>query len=389
MLNRGWYTHEYFEGDERGMRTVLFTGGGTLGPVTPLLSAARLLRERNPDVKIVWIGTLTGPEKELVERDGYEFLGLSAPKLDRTRFWTLPLVIPQFIVSSVKAYSLLQEIDPLVVVSAGAYVSVPVAFMAKLLGLPVIIEQLDVTPGIANKLMAKVAQKIFVTWPENLKAFPKGKTEVAGASVRRSMLLGEANLARERYGLRRPLPTVLVIGGGTGAASMNEMFLTIGPELVKSANVIHLTGKGKMLSGLEKIGDGYKAVEFLGESLADAYALADVVVARAGMGTIMEVSALKKPTILVPIAGSHQEQNAQAVAGRGACVVIGGGSTPQHLLQAIQKLTQDELKRADLSEAVGKLFPFGLDEGMVGAIEGFVIKDASPHELGNAGQELV
>jgi UDP-N-acetylglucosamine--N-acetylmuramyl-(pentapeptide) pyrophosphoryl-undecaprenol N-acetylglucosamine transferase len=362
------------------MKTILFTGGGTLGPVTPLLSAARLLRERNPDVKIVWIGTPDGPERELVERDGYEFRSLKAPKLDRTRLWTLPFVIPQFIVSSVKAYSMLQDIEPAAVVSAGAYVSVPVAFMAKVLSVPVIIEQLDVTPGIANKLMAKVAKKIFVTWPENLSAFPKLKTEVAGASVRKSMLLGEAHLARERFGLRQSLPTVLVIGGGTGAASMNETFLTIGPELVKSVNVIHLTGKGKMLPDLQKIGVGYHALEFLGESLADAYALADVVVARAGMGTIMEVAALKKPTILIPIANSHQEQNAEAVASRGAAVVIGSGTTPQHLLQTLQRLAQDDLKRADLSEAVGKLFAFTLDERMVDAVAQYI-----PHDLGNAG----
>jgi UDP-N-acetylglucosamine--N-acetylmuramyl-(pentapeptide) pyrophosphoryl-undecaprenol N-acetylglucosamine transferase len=363
------------------MKTVLFTGGGTLGPVTPLLSAARLLRERNPEVKIVWIGTSQGPEKELVERDGYEFRSLSAPKLDRTKLWTLPFILPQFIVSSVKAYSMLQDIEPSTVVSAGAYVSVPVAFMAKVLGIPVIIEQLDVTPGIANKLMARVAKKIFVTWPENLSVFPKGKTEVAGGSVRKSMLLGEAHLARERFGLRRTLPTVLIIGGGTGAASMNEMFLTIGPELVKFANVIHLTGKGKMLPTLEKIGEGYKAIEFLGESLADAYALADVVVARAGMGTIMEVSALKKPTILVPIIGSHQEANAKAVESRGGALSLFGDATPQNLLQTIKKLTQDDLKRADLSEAVGKLFPFNLDEALVSAVE-------CSHDLGNAGQEL-
>ncbi len=359
------------------MKTVLFTGGGTLGPVTPLLSAARLLREINPDVKIVWIGTPDGPERELVERDSYEFRSLKAPKLDRTRPWTLPLVLPQFIISCFQAYAMLQDIDPFTVVSAGAYVSVPVAFMAKTLGIPVVIEQLDVVPGIANKLMARVAKKIFVTWPENLSAFPKGKTEVAGGSVRKSMLRGEAHLARERFGLRRTLPTILVIGGGTGAASMNEIFLTIGPELVKFANVIHLTGKGKMLPGLEQIGDGYKAVEFLGESLADAYALADVVVARAGMGTIMEVAALKKPTILIPIPGTHQEANAKAVESRGAALSLFGDATPQNLLQAIKKLIQDDLKRAELSEAVGKLFLFNLDEMLVSAVE-------YPHDLGNA-----
>ncbi len=346
-------------------KTYLFTGGGTLGPVTPLLSAAELLRDQEPDARIVWIGTPEGPERQLVEASRFEFFALSAPKLDRTRLFTLPFVIPKFFISCVRANAYLQDLDPAVVVSAGAYVSVPVAVMARIMGIPVIIEQLDVTPGIANRIMAKFAAKILVTWPENMASFSKAKTELVGGSVRRMVMLGQAKLARERYGLRSNVPTVLVLGGGTGAASLNASLATIGPELVKEANVIHVTGKGKLTPELAAIGSGYAPVEFLGEGLADAYALADVVVARAGMGTLMELVALQKPTILVPIPNSHQEANANAVAARGAAIVLQKETTPQQLFQSVRKLLHDPSSRENLAANMGKLFPLKAEERLI------------------------
>jgi UDP-N-acetylglucosamine--N-acetylmuramyl-(pentapeptide) pyrophosphoryl-undecaprenol N-acetylglucosamine transferase len=365
--------------------TVLFTGGGTLGPVTPLLSAARLLRERRTDVRIVWVGTPDGPERELVERDGHEFFALKAPKFDRTRVWTLPCLLPRFVLSVFRANTILNEIQPDVIVSAGAYVSVPVAYAARTKSLPVILEQLDIVPGIANKLMAPLAEKIFVTWEENKKSFSQKKVEVVGGSVRKSMLRGEARLAVERFGLRPHTPTVLIIGGGTGAVTLNELFAVIGPELVKRANVIHLTGRGKMIPALQKFGAGYYATEFLGEGLADAYAAADLVVARAGMGTIMEVAALKKATLLIPLPGTHQEANARAVASRAGAMVLPPGTTPQNVLQTLFKIVGDEAFRARLSEGVGKCFPFLADERMVEEIERQFMKEAPSHDLGKTG----
>lgn len=343
---------------------ILMTGGGTLGPVTPLLAVAAEWRKRDPEVKISWIGTPSGPEKVLVESAKIEFHALAAPKFDRTRWWKLPVVPFLLLWSCGRAWRLLTSLQPDLVMSAGAYVSVPVVWMAKLKGIPVWVHELDVIPGLANKLMAKVATKISVTWSESLSAFPEKKTKVVGAMARKFVKVGEQQMARERYGFSADLPTVLVMGGGTGAAKINEMMSIIAPELLKKANVLHLTGKGKMLGSLAAAGANYVAVEFLNEGMADAYAVADVVVARAGMGTIAELAALGKPTVLIPIPGSQQEANAQALVNRDAGEVI-EYLTPQTLMQAIDHLLDHPERREELAHNIRGLFALNADERIV------------------------
>lgn len=340
------------------------TGGGTLGPVTPLLAVATEWRKREPEVKISWVGTPAGPEKVLVQSAKIDFWSLAAPKFDRTRIWKLPAVPFLMLWSCVKAFQLLGELQPDLVMSAGAYVSVPVVWMAKLRGIPVWVHQLDVVPGLANKLMAKVATKISVTWSESLPSFPAAKTEVVGAMARKFVKAGEQQMARERYGFDANKPTVLAMGGGTGAASLNEMMAIIAPELLKKANVLHLTGRGKMLGSLAEVGEHYVAVEFLNEGMADAYAVADVVVARAGMGTIAELAALGKPSVLVPIPESHQLANAKALTDRQAAVAV-TYLTPQTLMQAIERLLNDEKQRQELAHNIRSVFALNADERIV------------------------
>lgn len=343
---------------------ILMTGGGTLGPVTPLLAVAAEWRKRDSEVKLSWIGTPTGPERVLVEGAKMDFYSLTAPKFDRTRFWRLFTVPVLLITSCLRAFILLGSLKPDLVMSAGAYVSVPVVWMARLKGIPVWVHQLDVTPGLANKLMAAVANKISVTWNESLVSFPAHKTEVVGAMVRKFVKAGEQQMARERYGLAADKPTVLVMGGGTGAASINELMVIIAPELVTKANVLHLTGRGKMLGSLVEFGHNYVAVEFLNEGMADAYAVADVVVARAGMGTIAELAALGKPTILIPMLGTHQEANAKALVDRDAAQVV-VELTPQTLLQSIDRLLGSQSRREQLAHNIRGVFPLNADERIV------------------------
>lgn len=343
---------------------VLMTGGGTLGPVTPLLAVASEWRRREPEVRVSWVGTHTGPERVLVETAKIDFYPLAAPKFDRTRLWKLPFT-PLFLIwSCVRAFQLLGQIQPDIVMTAGAYVSVPVVWMARLKGIPVWVHQLDVVPGLANKLMAKVASRISVTWTESLGAFPQHKTEVVGAMARKFVKVGEQHMARERYAFSADKSTVLVMGGGTGAAKINEMMSIIAPELLKKANVLHITGKGKMLASLAEAGENYVAVEFLNEGMADAYAVADVVVARAGMGTIAELAALGKPTVLIPIPDSHQEANAKALVDRQAAEVV-AYLTPQTLMQAIERLLTDQQRREELSHNIRGIFALNADERIV------------------------
>lgn len=345
------------------MNHILLTGGGTLGPVTPLLAIAAEWRKRDPQVKLTWIGTPDGPEKILVEQAKISFIPFAAPKFDRTRWWTWPTIPFALLLSCIRAFRMLAELEPTMVMSAGAYVSVPFAWVAKFLKIPVWIHQLDVTPGLANKLMAPVAARISVTWEENVKQYGAKKTLVVGAMIRPFLRLGDAVTARELFGLRKDMPTVLVTCGGTGSTRINEAMAIIGTELVRHANVIHITGRGKMLTALESIGDGYVAREFVGEGLADIYAVADVVVCRAGLGTIAELVALGKPSVIVPLEG-QQETNAKVLEDRGAAEVL-RHVTPQTLLQAILRYTDHSEKREAMVTKARAVFPTNGDERIV------------------------
>lgn len=342
---------------------ILFTGGGTLGPVTPLLAVAAEWRKRDPRVKFTWIGTPDGPERLMVESAKIPFLPLSAPKFDRTRPWTWCIAPIHLVISTIRAGRMLANLEPAMIMTAGAYVSVPVAFAAAIMRIPCWVHQLDRVVGLANRLMAPFAKRVSVTWEENMADFSASRAMAVGGMIRSFLRVGSAATAREVFGLRHALPTVLVLGGGTGASSVNDAMSVIGAELVRHANVIHLTGQGKMLQRLEAIGSGYVAREFLGEGMADAYAVADVVVARAGMGTIAEVIALGKPTIFLPLSG-HQSVNAQAVLDRGAAEVL-FHVTPQILLQSILRLLENSTRRETLSAKIHTVFPVNGDERIV------------------------
>ncbi len=346
---------------------ILFTGGGTLGPVTPLLAVAAEWRKHEGDVRFSWIGTPHGPERSLIEGAKIPFFSLSAPKFDRSRKWTLPFVPFFFLISFIKSWNRLKELQPSLVMSAGAYVSLPIVIAAWMRRIPVWIHQLDVAPGLANKLMAPFATHISVAWSQSADAFPKKKTTVVGGMARLALTFGNRSTAYQRYSLRSHLPTVLVIGGGTGATSINHAMTIIAEELLQKVNVIHLTGQGKMLPDLQKLHEaerGYVALEFLQEGMADAFAAADIVVCRAGMGTIAELALLGKPAILVPRVATDQEANATALQNLGAANVI-REITPQILLQEIQKLLHHPEDRQALARNICAIFPLNAEERIV------------------------
>ena len=342
---------------------IIFTGGGTLGPVTPLLAVATEWRKRDPHVRLTWIGTPDGPERVVVESAKIPFISLSAPKFDRTRPWTWMFSPFQLLVSTFRSYRILSDIEPSMIITAGAYVSVPVALAAAVMRVPIWVHQFDLVVGLANKLMAPFAKRISVTWEENAASFGAKKTLVVGAMIRPFLKLGDAQMARELFGLNVGRPTVLVVGGGTGSARMNERFSIIGAELSRHANVIHITGRGKMLSALESIGDDYVVREFVGEGMADILALADVVVSRAGMGMIAEIVGLGKAAILLPLEG-QQEVNAKAIEDRGGAEVL-KHVTPQTLLQSILRLIESPERRGALAARARTLFPTNGDERIV------------------------
>lgn len=326
-----------------------------MGPVTPLLAIAEELQLRNPEVTLSWIGTPNGPEREVVQRRGYTYTAARVPKFDRTRVWKLPFFPVTFGRALYVAWKHVRAHRPDWIVSAGGFVSVPYVIVGRMLGIKTWVHQLDIHPLLANKLMAPFATQISVTWPESAAAFAAEKTRVVGAVVREEMKNGRAALARERFSLREGMPTVVIVGGGTGSVAMNEAAAAVASELAGVVNVVHVTGRGKMPAALREPPTGYAVAEYLDAALADVYAAADVVVGRAGMGTIMELIALGKPAIFLPLVG-HQEINAARAAQAGAAEII-THLTPQTLFQAIRRIALDEQRATAMGHAMHSLAP--------------------------------
>lgn len=341
----------------------LMTGGGTLGSVTPLLAVVEELRKRDAQAVVSWVGTPGGPERLVVESNRITFYALAAPKLDRYRRWTWPFIPLRLAASVAQSMKLLRTLRPHMVFSAGGFVGVPVAIAAWFLRIPVWVHQLDVQPGVANKTLAPFAKRISVTFDETAAAFPKRKTIVVGGMVRKAIRQGNKTVAMQRYGFDVTLPTVLVVGGGTGAAQINDAFAVLRNDLVGRMNVLHLTGRGKMLAALEEQGPNYVALEFLNEGMADAYAAADVVVCRSGIGTICELAALGKPAIIIPF-HNFEFPNAKILEERKAAEVL-WYVTPQIIAQAIDRLLDHPERREELSKNIRGLFALNADERIV------------------------
>lgn len=334
---------------------ILFAGGGSLGPVTPLLAVAEELRRTDDGVRFVWAGTKNGPERMLVEGAGIKFHAIPVARL--TRYASIEwLLFPFRVVGAILgAWFLLNRERPDLVASAGGFTGVPFVLLARYLKIPSWIHQPDVRPVLSNRICASSASLITVAWAETAAAFPADKTIVAGHPVRRSMLGGNAEAGRARFKLSATRPVVLVLGGGGGAQWINRAF-DAGQERVRAvADVIHVAGRGKVSEGLRLAGNGYAVVELLGADLADAFAAATVVVARAGMGTLAELSALRKPCILVPLPGS-QEENARAAGRREAAVVVRQSQGSSALIEATMGLLADDEKQRALSHRIGTLF---------------------------------
>lgn len=302
----------------------LFTGGGTAGSVTPLLAVIPSIKEKQPQAQFLWAGTFFGPEKNLVLAEDVPFVPIFSGKL-RRYFSLRNFIDPFFILAGfIQSIYIIKKFNPDVIVSAGGFVSVPLVYAGLLFKKRIIIHQLDVRKGLANKLMGWVADKITVSFSESLSDFPEEKTEHVGTPIRQSLFTGDRSRAIASFGLDPELPTILVLGGGTGALNLNKIIISSLPEILNFVQVIHITGKGKALPpiGLKEKANYYHPFEFVVEELPNMFAAADIVVSRAGIGTLAELAALGKASIIVPIPDSQQEINAEYFKSKKAVLVF-------------------------------------------------------------------
>ena len=223
-----------------------------------------------------------------------------------------------------EARKILKEIGPDVVFSKGGFVSVPVVRAAASRKIPSIIHESDMTPGLANKICIPVAKKVCCNFPETLQYVPKEKAVLTGSPIRSELLKGNAEAARKLCGFEPDIPVIMVIGGSSGAANVNTIVREALNELLKDFQVIHICGKDKV-DNLLLPTRGYKQFEYVKAELKDLFALADIVISRAGANAICELLALQKPNILIPlIMGSRGDQilNAKSFEAQGYSIML-------------------------------------------------------------------
>lgn len=351
---------------------IVLSGGGTLGPVVPLLAIAGAYQKVNPEAQFVWVGTKDGPEKELVEKMQIPFYTITAGKFRRyLSFWNVVdffRIFAAFIQSVVFLYSE----KPDLLISAGGFVSVPLHWAGWMMRIPSWVHQQDIRPGLANKLMARGASQITTAIQDSVKFFDKNKTEWIGNPTR-NLKVADIRSSKKRFGIEDNEPVIFALGGGTGSAHINKMVLEALSAWPASWHVIHLVGRERS-SKLPEYATGlfknYQVYKFFTEEMKDAYAAADVVVARAGFGTITELASLSKTAVLLPISDSHQEDNVKYLADRNAAVVLDEvADTGLKLAQVVKDLMSDSEQRKKLGQTLHEVLPPAAEEDMVRMVD--------------------
>ena len=279
------------------MKKIVLTGGGTAGHVTPNIAIIPTLKEMGYDIS--YIGTYNGIEKKLIEEIGIPYYGISSGKL--RRYFDLKNFTDPFRILKgyFQAKKLIKKLKPDVVFSKGGFVTVPVVFAASKKKIPVVIHESDMSPGLANKLALPKATKICCNFPETKKLF-EGKATVTGTPIRQELFNGDKEKAKKFCGFEDDKPTILIVGGSTGSVAVNNAIWSVLDELLSTYNVIHICGKDKMNTEYADK-KGYAQFEYVKSELPDLFALADIVISRAGANAICELLALKKPNILIPL----------------------------------------------------------------------------------------
>ncbi|MGI6315871.1 MAG: undecaprenyldiphospho-muramoylpentapeptide beta-N-acetylglucosaminyltransferase [Christensenellales bacterium] len=279
-------------------KTIVITGGGTAGHVTPNLALIPLLQQRG--FNIHYIGSYNGIEKTLTsELPGVQYHGIASGKL--RRYLSLQNLVDPFRVlkGTAQAKKLLKEIQPDVVFSKGGFVSVPVAWAAGHLKLPMVLHESDLTPGLANKLALRCCTRICTTFPETAKAMG-AKAVHTGPPIRETLFHGNAEKGLIFSGLEKGLPILLIMGGSSGARAINQAVDRNVDTLLTQWQIIHIRGNDGLNTALEGK-RGYAQFVYVQEELPDLLAAADLLLSRAGANAIWEFAALHKPMLLIPL----------------------------------------------------------------------------------------
>lgn len=345
---------------------VIISGGGTGGHIFPAVSIANAIREKQPDAEILFVGAEGRMEMQRVPAAGYEIKGLPVAGFDRKHLWRNVSVVIKLLRSRIMARRIIKAFRPMVAVGVGGYASGPTLDVAGKMGIPTLLQEQNSYAGVTNKLLAKKARRICVAYDGMERFFPADRILFTGNPVRQNLL--HITLTRQeaaqQMGLDPAKRTVLIVGGSLGARSMNESVLQQLELIRQQTDVQFVWQTGKYYS--EAIAQQLKertcppnlhVMDFISD-MAVAYAAADLVVSRAGAGSISEFCLLGKPVILVPspnVAEDHQTKNAMALVQKDAALYVPDAEAPDNLLSTAISTVKNTKKLQALSQNILRL----------------------------------
>ena len=345
---------------------VIISGGGTGGHIFPAVSIANAIREKQPDAEILFVGAEGRMEMQRVPAAGYEIKGLPVAGFDRKHLWRNVSVVIKLLRSRIMARRIIKAFRPMVAVGVGGYASGPTLDVAGKMGIPTLLQEQNSYAGVTNKLLAKNARRICVAYDGMERFFPADRILFTGNPVRQNLL--HITLTRQeaaqQMGLDPAKRTVLIVGGSLGARSMNESVLQQLELIRQQTDVQFVWQTGKYYS--EAIAQQLKErtcppnlhlMDFISD-MAVAYAAADLVVSRAGAGSISEFCLLGKPVILVPspnVAEDHQTKNAMALVQKDAALYVPDAEAPDNLLPTAISTVKNTKKLQALSQNILRL----------------------------------
>lgn len=354
---------------------IIISGGGTGGHIFPALSIADAIRSKQPDAKILFVGASNRMEMQRVPEAGYEIVGLPVAGFDRKHLWKNIKVLWQLFKSQRMAKKVIKDFAPQVAVGVGGYASGPTLKMAASMNIPTLIQEQNSYAGVTNKLLAKDAKMICVAYDGMERFFPHEKLKLTGNPVRKTLLDMRTNkaVAMKEMGLDPGKQCVLIVGGSLGARSINESIISNLNIIKENPNIQFVWQTGKlyyqeMLARAKKEGCPTNLIitDFV-SNMASALSAANLVVSRAGAGSISEFSLLGKAVILVPspnVSEDHQTKNAMALVEKGAAIYVADAKAGEELLPTAVATVNNEEK--------------------INALESNIVKFAKP----NAAQEI-
>ena len=347
---------------------VIISGGGTGGHIFPAVSIANAIKELRPEAEILFVGAEGRMEMQRVPDAGYRIIGLPIAGFDRKHLWKNFAVLVKIARSQWKARSIIKDFKPDIAVGVGGYASGPLLKTASMMGIPTLLQEQNSYAGVTNKLLAKKAKKICVAYEGMEIFFPADKIILTGNPVRQNLLVNKYTKAEalQDFGFNTNKKTILILGGSLGARTINQTLMDAIETIQANPDIqfIWQTGKIYIDEIRNKVyGEGNSTIENLFitdfiKSMDKAYASADLVISRAGAGSISEFCLLEKPVILVPspnVAEDHQTKNALALSTKDAAIYVKDAEAHDKLIPMALETVRDDDKLASLKENIAKL----------------------------------